>query len=71
MRIVTLEDTARSPQVGLVLADRDPEPILGRALRASAQRADGAGALEGLARLHLHPARTPLADSGQPGYGST
>ncbi|WP_433382534.1 hypothetical protein [Streptosporangium sp. CA-115845] len=32
MRVVGMERPARAPRVGLVMADRTPEPVLARAL---------------------------------------
>jgi hypothetical protein len=51
-----LERPQRSYQVGLVLADRDPEPMLARALLDIARLVDVSGELNGVARRYLkHP----------------
>jgi DNA-binding transcriptional LysR family regulator len=54
--LVPLERPPRSYQVGLVLADRDPEPMLARALLDIARLVDMPGELNRAARQHLkHP----------------
>jgi DNA-binding transcriptional LysR family regulator len=56
MRLVPLERPPWSHQVGLVLADRDPEPMLARALLDTARLVDMPGELNRTARRHLeHP----------------
>ena len=55
MRVVPLDRPRRSPQVGLVLADRDPEPILARSLVEAARRLDIGRTLEALLEQHLTP----------------
>jgi hypothetical protein len=56
MRLVPLERPQRSYQVGLVLADRDPEPMLARALLDIARLVDMPSELNGVARRYLkHP----------------
>ena len=54
MRLVPLERPQRSYQVGLVLADRDPEPMLARALLDIARLVDMPGELNRAARAHLN-----------------
>jgi LysR substrate binding domain len=54
MRLVPLERPQRSYQVGLVLADRDPEPMLARALLDIARLVDMPGELNRAARRHLN-----------------
>lgn len=53
MRVVPLERPRQSYQVGLVLADRDPEPMMARALLDVANRTDIRGHLDRLVREHL------------------
>jgi hypothetical protein len=57
MRVVPLEEPAHSPEIGLVLADRDPEPILARALLDVTVGADVRGTLERVLARFLGPAR--------------
>ncbi|MFI5606520.1 LysR substrate-binding domain-containing protein [Amycolatopsis sp. NPDC051903] len=57
MRVVPLANPARPPQIGLVLADRDPEPLLARALLGLAPQADVRGTLERVLAGFLRPAR--------------
>jgi DNA-binding transcriptional LysR family regulator len=54
MCLVPLERPQRSYQVGLVLADRDPEPMLARALLDIARLVDMPGELNRAARRHLN-----------------
>jgi len=54
MRLVPLERPQRSYQVGLVLADRDPEPMLARALLDIARLVDVSGELNRAERRHLN-----------------
>jgi DNA-binding transcriptional LysR family regulator len=54
MCLVALERPQRSYQVGLVLADRDPEPMLARALLDIARLVDMPGELNRAARAHLN-----------------
>lgn len=53
MRLVPLQRPHRSYQVGLVLADRDPEPMLARALLDIAHLVDMPGELNRAVRRHL------------------
>lgn len=53
LRVVPLERPRREYQVGLVLADRDPEPMLARALLDTAHRVDVRGTLDDLVRRYL------------------
>lgn len=53
LRVVPLERPRHSPQVGLVLADRDPEPILAKALLDVSHRIDVGGVLDRLLQQHL------------------
>ena len=53
MRVVPLEPPRHSPQVGLVLADRDPEPILAEALVQTAARLEIGQLLDALLAQHL------------------
>lgn len=53
MRVVPLQRPRRSYQVGLVLADRDPEPMLARALLHMAHRVDMSAELDRAVRRHL------------------
>ncbi len=57
-RVVPMERPRRSYQVGLVLADRDPEPLLARALLDVAHRVDIHGDLDQLLRRHVGPTQT-------------
>ena len=52
LRVVPLTGPERTPAVGLVLADREPEPTLVKALRDVATRADLAGRLDALVQRH-------------------
>jgi DNA-binding transcriptional LysR family regulator len=56
MRVVPLDPPRLSPQVGLVLADRDPEPILAQAVVEAAGRLDIGHTLEALLARYLPPA---------------
>lgn len=58
MRVVPLERPRHSHQVGLVLADRDPEPMLARALLDIAHRVDIRGELDRPVQQHLTPPPT-------------
>jgi len=53
MRVVPLERPRRSHQIGLVLADRDPQPMLASALLDIAHRADLQTDLDLLLRRHI------------------
>lgn len=53
LRVVPLQRPRREHSVGLVLADRDPEPMLARALLDTAHRVDVQGSLDGLMRRYL------------------
>lgn len=53
MRIVPLERAQRSYQVGLVLADRFPEPMLARAMLDTSRLVDMPGELNRAVRRHL------------------
>lgn len=53
MRVVPLEQPARSEHVGLVLDDQDPEPIMAKALIDVARAIDLRGYLDELMRHHL------------------
>jgi DNA-binding transcriptional LysR family regulator len=53
LRVVPLERPRREYQVGLVLADRDPEPMLARALLDTAHRVDVRAVLDDLVRRFL------------------
>ncbi len=57
-RVVPMERPRRSYQVGLVLADREPEPLLARALLDVAHRVDIHGDLDQLLRRHVGPTQT-------------
>ncbi|MET7993928.1 LysR family transcriptional regulator [Amycolatopsis sp. NPDC005232] len=57
MRVVPLENPAQPPQIGLVMADRDPEPILARALLEVTPQVDVRGVLERVLAGFLAPAR--------------
>ena len=52
LRVVPLTGPERTPAVGLVLADREPEPTLVKALRDVATRADLPGRLDALVQRH-------------------
>ncbi|HEY3707773.1 MAG TPA: LysR family transcriptional regulator [Amycolatopsis sp.] len=56
MRVVPLQEPAHPPEIGLVLADRDPEPILARALLDVTAGADVRGTLERVLARFLGPA---------------
>lgn len=53
MRVLPLDPPRRSPRIGLVLADRDPEPMLARALVDTSQRVDVSGMLDTVLQRHL------------------
>lgn len=53
MRVVPLQRPRQSYQVGLVLADRDPEPMLARALLDVAHGVDMSGELDRAVRRYL------------------
>lgn len=53
LRVVPLTRPRREHQVGLVLADRDPEPMLARALLDTANRVDVQATLDGLMHRFL------------------
>ncbi|OZM79054.1 LysR family transcriptional regulator [Pseudonocardia sp. MH-G8] len=55
MRVVPMEPPARSHQIGLVLADRDPVSLLARALLDVAGDVDLRAVLDALRRRHLRP----------------
>jgi len=55
--LVPLQRPRRSYQVGLVLANRDPEPMLARALLDVAHRVDLPGELDRAVRRHLKAPR--------------
>lgn len=55
MRVVRMEPPARSHQIGLVLADRDPVSLLARALLDVAGDVDLRDVLDALRRRHLRP----------------
>lgn len=57
MRVVPLEAPATSPQIGLVVADSMPEPILARALLDVTRGIDVRGTLEALLHRHLDSQR--------------
>jgi DNA-binding transcriptional LysR family regulator len=57
MRLVPLQRPQRSYHVGLVLADRDPEPMLARALLDIAHLVDMPGELNRALRRHLRNGR--------------
>ncbi|MFJ1598675.1 LysR family transcriptional regulator [Streptomyces sp. NPDC088261] len=59
MRVVPLERPAHGPRVGLVIADRTPEPVLARALLQIAREAGVREALDGLLDTYLRPAGPP------------
>ena len=62
MRLVPLQRPQRSCQVGLVLADRDPEPMLARALLDIAPLVDMPGELNRAVRRHRRNPLRPKAD---------
>ncbi|MFJ2647507.1 LysR family transcriptional regulator [Streptomyces sp. NPDC087420] len=68
MRVVPLEKPAHGPRVGLVIADRTPEPVLARALLQIAREAGVREALDGLLDIYLRPAGPP-ADGPRPARG--
>ena len=49
VRVIPLVEPATTRTIGLVWLDRDPEPILARALRDSASASDIAGAIDAAA----------------------
>ncbi len=53
LRVVPLKRPRRAYQVGLVLADRDPEPMLARALLDATHRVDIQAELDALLQRHL------------------
>lgn len=53
LRVVPLKRPRRAHQVGLVLADRDPEPMLARALLDATHRVDLQAELDTLLQRHL------------------
>ena len=53
MRVVPLETRGPAPQIGLVTADHDPEPILARALLELAAEVDVRGELDRILREHV------------------
>lgn len=55
MRVVRIERPRRSHEVGLVLAERDPPPMLARALLDVAHRVDMRAELDSVLRKHLPP----------------
>ncbi|GIG89285.1 LysR family transcriptional regulator [Plantactinospora endophytica] len=56
MRVIPLRSPAHGPRIGLVLADRDPEPFLVRALLDVARELDVRVSLDGVLRRYLSPA---------------
>jgi DNA-binding transcriptional LysR family regulator len=63
MRVVRLESPALVPQIGLVVADHNPEPIVARALLDIARDVDVRGTLDHLLHRNLSsPQATPTAD---------
>ncbi len=56
MRLVPITGPERTPQIGLVLADRDPEPSMVKAVRDVATRLDLVGHLDDVLARHLGPA---------------
>jgi DNA-binding transcriptional LysR family regulator len=60
MRVVPLDPPKRSPTIGLVLADRDPEPMLARALIGTAQQAEVSSVLDKVLQRHLEGPRQPF-----------
>jgi hypothetical protein len=55
MRVIPMARPSRTYQVGLVLADRDPEPMLARALLEVTREIDLRAALNDVLRTHLDP----------------
>lgn len=55
MRVIPMARPSRTYQVGLVLADRDPEPMLARALLEVTREIDLRAALNDVVRTHLDP----------------
>ncbi|WP_026119840.1 LysR family transcriptional regulator [Nocardiopsis ganjiahuensis] len=55
MRLVRLEAPPRFPRIGLIVADRHPEPLLAGALLDVVRRTDVRGDLERLLQRHLAP----------------
>ncbi|MBK1783428.1 LysR family transcriptional regulator [Prauserella cavernicola] len=53
MRVVRLEDPSQLPQIGMVIADREPEPILARALLELTRDLDVRSTLDGVLHGHL------------------
>jgi hypothetical protein len=53
LRVVPMEPPSAAFQVGLVLADRDPEPMLARALLEIAGLIDIRATLDALQERHL------------------
>ncbi|MGJ6963634.1 LysR family transcriptional regulator [Streptosporangium sp. G11] len=53
MRVVRLESPSRAPRVGLVVADRTPEPVLARALLDAARGVDMRAVLDRLLHGYL------------------
>lgn len=58
MRVVPMARPRRAHHVGLVLAERDPEPMLARAFLTVATEVDLDGQLEDLFRHHVRGSRT-------------
>ncbi|KIF72993.1 LysR family transcriptional regulator [Streptomyces sp. 150FB] len=65
MRVVPLENPAHGPRVGLVIADRSPEPVLSRALLEIAREAGVREALDDLLATYLHPVLPPADGAAQ------
>jgi hypothetical protein len=65
MRVVSLQRPHLAHHVGLVIADRDPQPLVVRALLQEATRSDLDRRLTDLARRHLPP-RDPAARTPRP-----
>ncbi|MFB7269082.1 LysR family transcriptional regulator [Streptomyces sp. NPDC056244] len=59
MRVMPLEHPSHGPRVGLVIADRSPEPVLARALLEIAREAGVREALDDLLDTYLRPANLP------------
>ncbi|GIH23688.1 LysR family transcriptional regulator [Acrocarpospora phusangensis] len=53
MRVIPLEDPRQAPRIGLVIADRTPEPVLARALLDIAPQVDVRGRLDRLLHDYL------------------
>ncbi|MEV7085751.1 LysR family transcriptional regulator [Streptomyces sp. NPDC093085] len=68
MRVIPLEHPAHGPRVGLVIADRTPEPVLARALLETARQAGVREALDRLLDTHLRPGG-PAGPAGRPSAG--